>query len=634
MESRITPEQLARLRQMPVEYELCMSLGWLSTLRWIAGGGVIAATWVSRFILGLQVEVVPLTIIGLCILGYNAIFRRWLIYVECDLTGISNRTRRLARIQIAADWLATIALVHFSGGIESPIILYFFFHTTLAAILLSRKETFIFAGLAVVLLTGVTLLEYAGVLPHHHIDGFLPRELYRGTTYIAGTLFFFTSAIFVDAYLATRTSRRLRMREREIVQLGQDLQRAYRRLEALYESAQAVSSTLELQEVLDRLTENTAKVMKVKGCTIRLLHETATQLCLVSTYGLRDEYLQKGCLIVDQNPLVRQVLAGEIVAVPDVTADDRLQYPAEAAAEGIRSTLTAPLQGRSRTLGIIRVYCDEVRCFTDDDAHYLTTVASHGSIAIENAMAYEAVQNLEEAKRKFVLMVTHELRSPVGVVRSLLNTMAKGYAGELDELQADMINRALRRTEFLQTLIDDLLDLAAGKTGLRQLKKREPVNVQKVLTGIAERYRVPATEKQIDLALDVEADDPFYISADAEELDRALTNLVSNAVKYTPEGGQVRITLEKEMDNARLEVSDTGIGISEEALPHLFEEFYRAPNAKAQVKQGTGLGLVITKDIVTRYGGSIRVDSTVGEGTTFTLLLPLAPAPDEVKAEA
>ena len=96
-------------------------------------------------------------------------------------------------------------------------------------------------------------------------------------------------------------------------------------------------------------------------------------------------------------------------------------------------------------------------CFTEEDEQFLSTVASQGSIAIQNAMAYEAMQNLEEAKRKFILMVTHELRSPVGVVRSLLRTMTGGYAGELSPLQLDMTQRALRRADFLQTFIDDLL---------------------------------------------------------------------------------------------------------------------------------------------------------------------------------
>ena len=123
------------------------------------------------------------------------------------------------------------------------------------------------------------------------------------------------------------------------------------------------------------------------------------------------------------------------------------------------------------------------------------------------------------------------------------------------------------------------------------------------------------------------AEAPLFVSASEEEIDRAVNNLVSNAVKYTQEGGEVAITLRAQEGSARLEVADSGIGIPEEALDHLFEEFYRAPNAKAQVKQGTGLGLVITKDIVTRYGGTIRVESAVGKGTRFTVVLPLVPDP-------
>jgi signal transduction histidine kinase len=624
MPRQLTPQHEGLLDRMPVEYELCMSLSWLTHLRWVAGASVIAGTAIARELLGLGLNSLPLYLIGVLILLYNLAFTRWLTQITCDLSGSSDQAHTLARLQIAADWVAMTGLMHFSGGIESPIILYFFFHTTLAAILLSVQDTYRFAGIAALLVGGLTGLEATGILPHHHVEGFLPVELYREPIYAGGILFFFVSTVFVSAYLATRTTRRLRARQDEIVRLGQVLESAYGRLESLYESAQVVGSTLELQEVLDRLTRSTTDVMGVRGCSIRLLHETGTQLCLESWYGLSEDYMQKGCLLVEQNPLVRQVLGGEVIAVADIREDDRLQYPAEAAAVGIRSTLTAPLQGRSRPLGILRVYCDEVACFTEADAHFLATVARYGSIAIENAMAYETVQNLDEAKRKFVLTVTHELRSPVGVVRSLLSTLGGGYAGPLLPVQADMVRRALQRLEFLQTLIDDLLDLAGSKTGLQPRQESSPVDVCAIVIRVAERYRIPAEEKGVALEL-AGADTCLRVLANGEELDRAMTNLISNAVKYTPEGGAVSVRLGGEGANIRLDVQDSGIGIPEEALPHLFEEFYRAPNARAQVKQGTGLGLAITKDILTRYGGTIRVDSGEDRGTTFTVLLPRAP---------
>jgi two-component system sensor histidine kinase VicK len=295
----------------------------------------------------------------------------------------------------------------------------------------------------------------------------------------------------------------------------------------------------------------------------------------------------------------------------------------EARAEGIKSTLTAPLTGRNGPLGIIRVYCDRTLCFDEDDRQFLNTVASQGSIAIQNAMAYQAVQNLEEAKRKFILMVTHELRSPLGVIRSLLRTLVGGFAGELSTKQLDMTERALRRADFLQTLIDDLLDLAAQKTGLKLTNKLETVDIVDVLEEILKRYAVPADEKNIKVHVDISKAEDYAIEANTNEIDRAITNIISNAIKYTPDSGDISVHLKRSANNAELTISDSGIGIPEDALPHLFEEFYRAPNAKAQIKEGTGLGLIISKDIITRYGGTIRVSSQEDKGSTFTILLPL-----------
>jgi signal transduction histidine kinase len=623
MDTRFSSENTGQfINQAPVDYELCLSLEWLCKLRWIAGAGVILATWLARFGLKLDLAVGPLTFIGIAILGYNVLFIRWLNRLTCDLSGANIHARTQARAQIAADWIAITLLIHYSSGIESPAILYFFFHIILATILLSGHEAYLFAGLAIVLMASLTGLEYIGWIPHIPITGLLPAYLYNQALYVSSVLFFFASAVMVSVYLATRTTSRLRRREDEMIALGQDLQRAYSRLHTLYASAKAVNSTLELQEVLDRLTHSTAEVMGVKACTIRLLEAGGQSLCLASTYGLRDAYFQKGCLLVDQNPLVREVLAGKVISVDDITADTRLQYPAEASAEGIRAMLTAPLVGHSEPLGIIRVYCDNPHCFSEDDKEYLATVANHGSIAIENALAYTALQNLDDAKRKFILTVTHELRSPVGVVRSLLRTLTGGYAGALTEVQADMLARALRRTDFLQTLIDDLLDLAAGKAGLRMDEAPRPIDLVPTLAKVVERFTIPASEKHITLTWETPGTPLMVMGVDGQ-LDRAFDNLVSNAIKYTPEGGRVAVSLQIVEGQAQLAVSDTGIGIPEEVQTHLFEEFYRAPNAKAQIKEGTGLGLVITRDILTRYGCMIRLKSTLGQGTTFTVTCPL-----------
>lgn len=620
---RLSRGDATQLDQIPAERELAASQSWLVRLRWFAGLGVLVATWISEHILGLGLASIPICTIGVCILAYNAVFWWW-------LNGGARRDRRrhtdtrlLARLQIAADWVAMTLLIHFSGGIESPVLLYFLFHITLAAILLPVQDTYMFAALATFLVSGLAWVEYAGLVPHVPIVKLQPVTLYHNTAYIGGRLSFFTSTVFVSAYLATRATNRLREQKNEMVLLSRDLQQTYDRMETLYESTRAVSSTLEFQEVLDRLTRSVAEVMSAKACSIRLLDNTGRRLRVVSTYGLSDEYLQKGSLLVDQNPLVREVLDGKTIAVADIIQDGRLQYQSEAVAEGIRATLTAPLLGREGPLGMLRVYEDTVTTFTESDIAFLSATASHGSIAIENAIAYRSIQNLEEAKRKFVLTVTHELRSPVAVVKSLLSTLIDGYAGPLPELQQDMISRALRRTDLLQTLIDDLLDLAAGRSGLGLTQDAEPIDLGEVLNEVIERHTIPALEKHIRLNLQLEHTGPLKVLSTADELDRVFNNLVSNAVKYTPEDGTVTVRVLQTADEAQVEVSDTGIGMSDEALAHLFQEFYRAPNAKETVRHGTGLGLVVAKEIVTRYGGHLQVNSALGKGTTFTVTLSL-----------
>ncbi|MDE3088443.1 MAG: GAF domain-containing protein [Chloroflexota bacterium] len=414
-------------------------------------------------------------------------------------------------------------------------------------------------------------------------------------------------------------------REKRLRQeLSQRFERAYGRLQTLYESAQTVNSTLELESVLDRLAQTTAQTMGVRACSIRLLNETWTRLTVAAVYGLSEAYVQKGDLVLEHNPLAREVLAGKVIAIGDVTTDGRLQYPAHAMAEGIRSMLSAPLLGKRGPLGLIRAYSIDLDHFTEDDAKFLTAIANQGSIAIENALAYQELSKLDRMKSKFVLTVTHELRSPLSMVRSFLRTLAGGYAGAITDAQRDIVTQALHRADLLGTLIDDLLALAAAKSDLGFAKARVSVCLAEAVERVAKQFEISAQQKQIKLEWHCEpAEKRITISAADEDIDRILSNLLSNAIKYTPSGGRVTVALSRLGGQAHLLVSDSGIGIPEGSLAHLFEEFYRAPNAKEHEPEGTGLGLAITKDLVTRYGGHISVQSKVGQGTTFTVVLPL-----------
>ncbi len=542
---------------------------------------------------------------GLGVLAYNALFW-WLLRRFGAETTTSNATYQwFARFQIGIDWLAMTLLVYLTGGIESPTLVFFLFHIFIASLLLPHDRAFLYVTLAPILVGGVALLEYLGVLPHVSI--FEPAR-YDDAGYTASVFFFFTAATYAMAYLSMTISRRLRRREDELA--------------ALYGSARATTSTLDLSEVLNRLAEATTNALRCKASAIRLLDNTGSVLVMVGSYGLSENYRHKAPIEVARARLDQEALSGKTVLVPDAAHDDRLRYPDKVTAEGIRTIVIAPLIGKTGPIGVLRAYGGATYHFTEDDAAFLDAIAAQGTVAIENAQAYQLLEELDESKSQFVRIVTHELRSPVQVVISLLNVLDRGFVGELSEKQADLVHRARHRIEFLQSLIDDLLDLAAGKADVLATTERGLVSLSAVLEEVQALYEARAQEK--GLALQAEyPDENLTVWGDRAELDRMLNNLVSNAVKYTAQG-EVRLSLEKSNGGARIVVSDTGIGIPEDALPDLFQEFFRAKNARQVKDSGTGLGLSIVKDLVERYGGEIEVESALGLGTTFIVTLPLA----------
>jgi signal transduction histidine kinase len=228
------------------------------------------------------------------------------------------------------------------------------------------------------------------------------------------------------------------------------------------------------------------------------------------------------------------------------------------------------------------------------------------------------LEELDRVKSGFMRKVAHELRAPVAAISSLLTAILQGYASaaKTRELQ----ERAADRANELLGLIEDLLNLARLKD-IKVLANREMVSVEGVLQEVLSLHTTEAEMKGI--RINVQAQPCPRISADPAHIKQLWTNLISNAVKYTGRGGQVTVRLFTDGGTVVGVVQDTGIGIAEEDLPRLFEEFYRTDQAKAFARYGTGLGLSITKQIVEQYGGGIAVESQLGKGSQFTFRLPV-----------
>jgi signal transduction histidine kinase len=360
--------------------------------------------------------------------------------------------------------------------------------------------------------------------------------------------------------------------------------------------------------------------MQVKACSIRLLDKSGHVVETVASYGLSTQFLTKGPIDVQKSLVTQQALSGQPVIASDISQDGRLQYAAEALAEGIYSMLCVPLSLRGRVEGVVCVYSGKVDHFTRNDADFLAALASGGASAIANARAYQALERADQAKSEFVRMVTHELRSPLSAVQSMLKLMAQGYVGPMAPKQLDLVQRSQRRIASLLALVRDLLDLAAGK--IEQFKgDKQELALNEIITKVTDLMQSSAVEKELDYRTEI-TEEPLVLIGVEEALERVFMNLVSNAVKYTPSGGSVTVKAWGESDRIKVEVSDTGIGIPEDALPRIFTEFYRAKNARAVEMEGTGLGLAIAQDIVQQHDGQISVKSSVNRGSTFSVTLP------------
>jgi two-component system, sensor histidine kinase and response regulator len=230
------------------------------------------------------------------------------------------------------------------------------------------------------------------------------------------------------------------------------------------------------------------------------------------------------------------------------------------------------------------------------------------------------LEELDRVKTAFMRKVAHELRAPIAAIQSFLVSILAGYGSPA--AQHEMMERAVARSGELLDLVNDLLNLSRLKDAKIEPKKQE-VSLKEVLDEVLNLHAADAHQKRI--ALDVSCEDCPAILADPGHIKQLWTNLVSNAIKYTPEGGKVRICLRVKDGVIVGDVEDTGIGIGPEDLPRLFEEFFRTEKAKAFAQYGTGLGLSIVRQIVSECGGDIGVKSEVSKGTRFTFRLPAAP---------
>jgi len=224
-------------------------------------------------------------------------------------------------------------------------------------------------------------------------------------------------------------------------------------------------------------------------------------------------------------------------------------------------------------------------------------------------------------KSDFVSMVSHEIRSPMNSLLTQIKVILDGLAGEVTEKQREILNRASGKIQNLVAMASELLDLARIESGLT-IQEKEALNLPDLLADQVAFHQSAAREGGIEIVLEAVSGLPPVL-ANRRDMEEVLSNLITNAIKYSPSGGRISVLAGEADGFAVVRVSDTGLGIAAEDLEKIFNRFYRIKDEKTRYIYGTGLGLAIVKSIVDAHHGRIQVESRPGYGSTFSVYLPL-----------
>lgn len=315
-------------------------------------------------------------------------------------------------------------------------------------------------------------------------------------------------------------------------------------------------------------------------------------------------------------------------------AQGRPHQKPTATVAGAVSTLAVPIGEGNSSLGIIWIaMMDRPRSWSDAELGLIQHVAGNAAYGLiqshlisSQQQVVKRLRELDKAKTDFLATVNHELRTPLTSIMAYLDMIQESTQHPVSKEVHQMLDIVVRNTERLRTLVEDMLSVSrhGPDDGPMHLA---PVHLGQTLDLVTAALRPLATLQNVTIDMDPVPEDP-QILGDEVQLQQVFTNLVSNAIKFTPSGGRIEVGSESHAAPdgsqwATVRVADTGIGISSDEIDHVFTRFYRASNAMSGAIPGTGLGLAISKDIVDRHGGQINVASTLGGGTTVTVSLPL-----------
>ena len=411
-----------------------------------------------------------------------------------------------------------------------------------------------------------------------------------------------------------------------------ELTRSVEQLTALGEIGRAVSSTLDVETVLDTIVSRATQIAGADACTIYEFDEAAEQFHLLATHNfdadfvevLRVAHVRKGEGVMGRAAEVRQP-----VQVSDITQPAAYQSSLRDAliGAGYRAALAVPLLREDQIIGGLTLLRKTPGEFSPEVVELLKTFATQSALAIQNARLFREIEDkgrqLEVASRhksQFLANMSHELRTPLNAILGYTELLRDGIYGQIPEKGRETMERIDRSGRHLLALINDVLDLSKIEAGQLTLSLGD-YSLKEIVHTVVTALEPLAAEKKLALRVTLAPDLPVG-HGDDRRLSQVLLNLVGNAVKFT-DAGEVRVAAWVSDAAFVVSVSDTGPGIAPEDQQRIFEEFQQADTSNTRKKGGTGLGLSIARRIIELHGGQLRVESAPGKGSTFSFTVPV-----------
>jgi len=418
--------------------------------------------------------------------------------------------------------------------------------------------------------------------------------------------------------------------EQKVKVRTRELARSVEELKALGEVSQAVSSTLDLQEVLLSIVAHAVELSGTESGAIYEFDETAEQFQFRATHRMSKELtraIREAGVKLGETAVGRAGVSRKAVQVPDILEEPTYPLREIIVRDGFRALLAVPLVREDKLIGGLVVRRRAPGQFQKETVDLLQTFATQSALAIQNARLFREIEEkgreLEIAskhKSEFLANMSHELRTPLNAILGYTELILDKIYGEVPEKIQEVLERLEKNGRHLLGLINNVLDLSKIEAGRLTLSLSE-YSMNEVVQTAFTSVEALAVEKKLELKVMVPTDLTTG-KGDEQRIAQVLLNLLGNAIKFTEEG-EVRVEVTASNETFLVSVSDTGPGLSESDQNKIFEDFQQADSSSTRGKDGTGLGLSISKRIIEMHGGHIWVESTLGKGLTFWFKLPI-----------